>query len=83
MTISEMAIKTPFEKADKDFIEQALNELLEDIEYIENKFHVTLDKDRESFPLARKEWLVLNYIQVSQIVSTWKSEIFTRFKDLV
>lgn len=79
MSISTEAMKNPNKLANKEFIEKALDELSEDMKYIEEKFDTVLIGDRFHFNNARVDWLSLTQMQVVSVVSKWKKTIFDRY----
>lgn len=79
MSINEEAMKNPDKKATKDFIEKALSELEEDIEYIEKKVGTVLIGDRANFERARKDLINLTQFEVVQFISIWRKGIYNRY----
>lgn len=77
--ILELAMAAPNEKADAEFIELALADLLSDIAYVEARHGVVLVGDRADFDRARKDWLWFTRVQVAHAVSVWRSGIFKRY----
>ena len=79
MNIYEEAMKYPNKLASDEFIESALKDVESDILMVEQKFHVKLLGDRNSFSFARKDWKNMVQSQVVYFVSSWKREIFKRY----
>ena len=81
MTIAERALEHPNRRATKEFVEDALNELVVDIEYIEKRYHVILIDERAAFNSARISLEGLPYAQVASIVADWKKTIHECFDE--
>ena len=81
MIINEEAMKNPNRLADDVFIEAAIQDVEEQISYIEERFNTVLIGDRNSFSQAREDWKNMTVAQVAFAVSAWKAGIHKRYSD--
>ena len=79
VNVMALAIEDSNGIADAAFVELALQELREDIEYIERQHNVMLVGDRADFNSARRDLPGKSKGQVVHFVSVWRSGIFARY----
>ena len=79
MNIPKEALEHGNEPATEAFIEAALKDVEEYVDYIEGKFYVKLISDREGLIRAKDEWKSMTYAQVAFMASYWKKGLDDRY----
>lgn len=77
--LNELAMTNPMGKVTEDIIEQAENDLLGCIVYIEKSHDIDLSKEKTKVSTAKKEWKDMTIAEVAFSVSYLRSGLFQKY----
>jgi len=77
--LNELAMTNPMGKVTEDIIEQAENDLLGCIAYIEKSHDIDLSKEKSKVSAAKKEWRDMTIAEVAFAVSYLRSGLFQKY----